>query len=104
MVHRLVWETFVGKIPSGMEIDHQDTHKDNNELSNLKLCTHKENCNNPLTKHHMSVSQRKAQLGVVKSEFGRKFKEHYGLTRYEDVKLYDREWHWYKLHKKCSWE
>jgi hypothetical protein len=43
--------------------------------------------------------------GKPKSEFGNKFKEHYGITRFDDVKLYDREWHWYNEHnKKCRWE
>lgn len=104
MVHRLVWETFVGKITNGVEIDHKDAHKDNNELNNLQICTHKENMNNPLTKQHLSVSQKLAQLGNTKCEFGKKFKEHFGITKFEDTKLYDREWHWYKAHKKCRWE
>ena len=29
-IHRLIYETFVGPIPDGYEIDHVDTNKDNN--------------------------------------------------------------------------
>lgn len=35
MVHRLVWESFVGEIPSGMEPIHKDGNRSNNALSNL---------------------------------------------------------------------
>lgn len=37
-----------------MEIDHIDTNKDNNNLSNLRLVTRTENVNNPLTIIHSS--------------------------------------------------
>lgn len=42
-VHRLVYRTFVGVIPSNMEINHIDHNKDNNSLKNLELLTHSEN-------------------------------------------------------------
>lgn len=42
-VHRLVYRTFVGVIPSNMEINHIDHDKDNNSLENLELLTHSEN-------------------------------------------------------------
>lgn len=96
-VHRIIYETFVGPIPAGYEIDHVDTHKDNNSLSNLKCVTHKENVNNPLT--------IKANRNRTYSEFGRKFKEYYCITRYQNTKLYTKEWYWYKRHNnKCRWE
>lgn len=42
-VHRLVYRTFVGVIPSNMEINHIDHNKNNNSLENLELLTHSEN-------------------------------------------------------------
>jgi hypothetical protein len=50
--HRLVYATFVGKIPyydkkgKQLDVDHinQDTH--DNSLANLRLVTHSENCKN----------------------------------------------------------
>lgn len=42
--------------------------------------------------------------GIQTSEFGIKFKEHYGNSNCKNHKLYDTEFHWYKRHGKCSWE
>jgi hypothetical protein len=42
-LHRWVWETFMGPIPEGLEINHIDHNKLNNSLSNLELVTHREN-------------------------------------------------------------
>ena len=42
-VHRFVFEIFKGAIPKGMEIDHYDSNKQNNLISNLQLLSHKEN-------------------------------------------------------------
>ena len=104
-LHRFIYETFKGKIPEGMEIDHFDTNKENNSLDNLILCTHKENMNNPKTVDRISKSVSKANKGLIKSDFGLKFKEHYGISGYQDIKLYNAEHKWYKRHNnKCRWE
>lgn len=42
--HRIVFETHVGKIKHGLEIDHLDGNKTNNNVSNLRTVTHTENC------------------------------------------------------------
>lgn len=42
-VHRLVYETFKGKIPHGMTIDHIDNNKANNHISNLQILSRGEN-------------------------------------------------------------
>lgn len=42
-IHRLVYESFVGEIPEGFEIDHIDGNPRNNKLINLQLVTRKEN-------------------------------------------------------------
>lgn len=44
-IHRLVYETFVGVIPDGYEVNHKDENISNNKLDNLELLTHRENCN-----------------------------------------------------------
>jgi hypothetical protein len=103
LVHRLVFETFIWKIPDGLEIDHFDTNKENNSLNNLILCTHKENCNNQKTREHNS--QSKIGICSVYSDFGRKFKEHFGITNKENPSLYRTERAWYRRHNKtCRWE
>ena len=45
LVHVLVYETFFGDIPEGMQVNHKDENKDNNSAFNLNLLTPKENCN-----------------------------------------------------------
>jgi len=42
-LHRLVWETFRGEIPKGLEIDHMDGDTTNNSVENLQLLTRKQN-------------------------------------------------------------
>lgn len=44
-VHRLVYQTFVGEIPEGMQVNHIDEDKTNNRVDNLNLMTPKENVN-----------------------------------------------------------
>lgn len=52
-----------------------------------------------------TMKGNKNRLGRHCSEFGRKFIEHYGKTRFDDIKLYDKENHWYHSHNnKCRWE
>lgn len=42
-VHRLVYETFIGEIPSDKEIDHIDGDTKNNSVHNLQVITRREN-------------------------------------------------------------
>lgn len=44
-VHRLVWSTFNGKIPDGMQVNHINEVKTDNRLINLNLMSSKENIN-----------------------------------------------------------
>ena len=105
-VHRLVYETFVGEIPSGYEIDHINTIRDDNRIENLRCVSHKENCNNPLSRtHHSKAAKGNHNCeGITRSDFGRKYKEHFGYSHKVGKAHYCREWRYYKQHKKCSWE
>lgn len=91
LVHRIIYETFVGEIPEGMEIDHIKGNKTDNRPEMLKCVSHKENCDNPST-------------ATPSSEFGKKFKEYYGITRHQNTKLYNKEYWWYIRNGKCRWE
>lgn len=64
-IHRLVFETFIGKIPDGLEIDHINTDKSDNRLCNLRVVDRKGNMNNPITKgknHHPCSEETKKKL------------------------------------------
>ena len=45
LLHRLIWEAVNGAIPENMQINHLDENTSNNVISNLSLCTPKENIN-----------------------------------------------------------
>lgn len=64
-IHRLVAEAFIGDI-SGEEIDHIDTDRKNNNVSNLRIVSRKENANNPLT-----VEKLKKHSGKYAILYGR---------------------------------
>lgn len=42
-VHKIIYETFKGKVPKGLQIDHIDNNKTNNKLKNLRMVTATEN-------------------------------------------------------------
>lgn len=53
------------------------------------------------TKQKISLNMK----GKQHSEFGKKFKEHYGITGYQNSRLYSTEYSWYFRHNKiCRWE
>ena len=66
-VHRLVYMAFYGEIPKGMEIDHADTNRANNAVSNLRLCSHRNNCNNPTSIERYRAANA-ADKGKIHSE------------------------------------
>lgn len=72
----------------GAQIDHKDTDRLNNQPSNLRWVTNKENCNNPLTLIHTQETHRKMAkypelIGLVhkdRKEYCRKWREITGYT------------------------
>lgn len=40
----------------------------------------------------------------IKTEFGRKFHEHYNIMQIDNKSLYNKEYHYYRKFGKCSWE
>lgn len=63
LVHRLVFEAFRGKIPTGMQINHLDENKLNNLIENLEVCTPKENLNYGTRNERVAKAMKKAMIG-----------------------------------------
>lgn len=57
LIHRLVYETFVGSIPDGYEVNHINEIKTDNSVWNLNLMTHKQNANFGTRNKRMSSSK-----------------------------------------------
>ena len=57
---RMIFETFYGKIPAGMEVDHMNRMRDDDRLCNLRLVTHSQNSKNrkPVESHSWLASDR----------------------------------------------
>lgn len=75
LVHRLVYETFLGPIPEGMEVNHINEDKTDNRLENLNLLSRTENV--------------KWGTGVSRSAFTRRRTD----KRRKQVLQYDMEGH-----------
>ena len=71
-VHRLVWEAFNDKILEGHEVDHLNTIRTDNRLENLRITTHKDNLNNPLS----VVNKIKSLTGKFKGELNPNYGKH----------------------------
>ena len=57
LVHRLIAEAFIPNPDNKPCIDHIDGNPANNDLSNLRWCTYKENSNNPISKARLLANQ-----------------------------------------------
>lgn len=69
-VHRLVWETFNGRIPEGYEINHIDHDKSNNSLDNLELVTHSQNIHKAVLYHGYFGSMNRPKNMLTPSQAG----------------------------------
>lgn len=67
LVHRWVYELFVGDIPSGMQIDHIDDNRANNDVHNLRVVTPLEN-----TRKVFAEGHNKNYAGKNNPMYGRK--------------------------------
>lgn len=57
--------------------------------------------NNKISK---ALKGRGTKKGIPHSEFGDKFKEHFGITYNDNIKLYKREREWFRRYGHCRWE
>lgn len=113
-IYRFIAEHFIPKTQEDIElgrneIDHKTHEPDGmniNDVRNLRWCTHKENMG--FDEVRAKISER--NIGTTKecsphSEFGIKYRQHYGIRWKDNPKQYQDEHNYYKRHNfKCSWE
>lgn len=71
-VHRIIYETYIGPIEKGMDIDHIDGNRSNNNIANLRLVSHSENMKNAYRNIHNKatpVLQIDAETGEIVMEY-----------------------------------
>ena len=69
-IHKLVAEAFISNPENLPEIDHINTVKSDNSVSNLRWCSHKENMNNSLTLKKTTATPSKGQSKLAKKVQG----------------------------------
>ncbi len=61
-VATLVYESFIGAIPEGLEIDHTNGERTDNRLENLRAVSHLENCRNPISRaKHLAANENRSR-------------------------------------------
>lgn len=77
LIHRLVANAFIPNPNNLPCIDHIDRNYLNNSADNLRWCTQKENCNNPLTREYANIKIRSKEVQEKRLATKRK-KQSYG--------------------------
>ena len=129
IIYRILADNFIPKTVEDIELSRNEidhiTHEPEgmniNDVRNLRWCTHKENMNFPERRKKLSETKKGKKLKplvledrrkrmftkktVARSEFSKKYFEHFGHSRRENRNQYDKERCWYLTHnKRCSWE
>ena len=93
--HRIIWQMHNGDISKDVEIDHVDTNRGNNSLSNLRLATSSNNkWNMNKTSHNksgfkgVSLHKKTGRFAAYYKKFGRKIHIGYFKTGIEAHNAY----------------
>ena len=99
-VHRLVWETFKGEIPEGLQIDHINNDRTDNRLKNLQLVTCSENNRLKYERGYAGHDNNRKGKFSTRSEFGERFVACYGQRNIRKDKdpLYQSESKYFRKH------
>lgn len=89
-VHRLIIETFIGKVDD-MDVNHKDCNKQNNKLSNLEYCTRSDNIKHSFD-NKLQIA-KKGQEHPLYKKYGKENKTSRKVEQYDlnnnFIKLWD---------------
>lgn len=90
--NRLYYECVYGKIPDGYEIDHINNNRGDNRLENLRMVTHTENMNNPISSENRkrvlnTEEYKKKRSEIMKGRFAGEKNPMYGKPRPEGASV-----------------
>lgn len=110
LIHKFIADYFIPKTYEDIElkrdcidhISHYPIGMNVNDTRNLRWCTHKENSNFDEARKNNSKSHLNKPKS--KSEFGKKYYDHYGYSRAANINQYMREYRYYRHNGKYSWE
>ena len=93
LVHRIVAEAFIPNPDNKPCVDHIDTNIYNNNVNNLRWCSQKENCLNPITRKNNSKSKMGLKKGIKLSKEHKQkisigIRKHYKKESFKDGRCY----------------
>jgi len=93
LAHRLVAIAFIGNPMNLPQVDHIDTDRTNNNVSNLRWCTAIENANFPLTKENYKKNQQNQSYDIVQLTINGDFvAEHISMNQaMRDTGIYESD-------------
>lgn len=83
-IHRLIAQAFIPNPENKPCVDHIDTNTKNNNINNLRWCTHKENMNNTITKEK--------QIKIMTGKCGEKHPRARKINQYTKNGILLKEW------------
>lgn len=103
-IYRVFAELFVDKSEDDImygrnivdHITHEPVNMNINDIRNLRWCTRKENHNFDEVKNKMKLKHK--HLSSVRTSFGKKFTEKYGIVNADNKSLYNKLYYRYKTY------
>lgn len=90
-VHRLVYETFIGEIPTGLTIHHVDENKLNNGVTNLLVCTLRQNNHFSGKAKGYKLTQKDVDYIRENNLNPKEISEKYGIGRRHALRIINNE-------------
>jgi hypothetical protein len=91
LLHRLVYENFIGEIPKHLTIHHIDEDKLNNHIDNLVACTHKQNNHFSAVAKGYKLTQKDVNYIRTNNLTTREISDKYGISLRHALRIIKNE-------------